>query len=85
MNQQIKLDFSKKNIAVDDGKRINRITITCSDQFKGFFDLMVKARKTSVSELGYEYLLTGIKNDLSSVFLAQPHLDKSLRELMGKF
>lgn len=82
---QIKLDFSRKGITADDGKKACRISITCSEQFKEFFDLMVKARRSTASELGYEYLLDGMKDDLSSLFLAQPHLDKSLRELMKRF
>ena len=82
---QLTLDFSRKILTTDDGKKSCRISITCSEQFKEFFDLMVKARQSTVSELGYEYLLDGMKDDLSSVFLAQPHLDKSLRELMKRF
>lgn len=82
---QLTLDFSKRSIAAEDGKKERRITITCSEEFKEFFDLMVKARRLTASELGYEYLLDGMKDDLSSVFLARPHLDKSLRELMKRF
>ena len=82
---QLALNFSKKSITTDDGKKACRISITCSEQFKEFFDLMVKARRSTVSALGYEYLLDGMKDDLSSVFLAQPHLDTSLRELMKRF
>jgi hypothetical protein len=84
-SQQITLDFSRPPLLASDGKKECRISITCSEQFKEFFDLMVRTRGTTVSELGYVYLLNGMKNDLASIFLSHPHLDKSLRELMKQF
>ena len=81
---QLKLDFSPKP-SIDSGKKTERITITCSSDFKEFLDLFCRLSKTNISELGFRYLLEGMRNDLAAMFIAQPHLDKSLREVLQKF
>lgn len=83
MTTQMKLDFTK--VAPHDGKKDNRISIACSEDFKDFFKLMIKARGSTESELAYEYILKGIQGDLASVFMASPHLDKALREVLAKY
>lgn len=78
---QLSLDFTPR---VDTSKKTQRITVTCSDEFKEFFDKFCNSRGLSPSQLGYHYILEGMKNDLGNMFFAQPHLDESLRELLQK-
>lgn len=69
---------------VDDGKKQHRLTCTCSEEFKEFIEKVARVRKTSVSELIYEYILDGMKADITNIFLPAPHLDRSLREILSK-
>ena len=83
---QIKLDFSKKPILdVDPNKKTERIAVACSEDFKEFFQRFCKLLKTNESELAQRYILEGMKNDLANIFLPQPHLDKSLREILKDY
>ena len=79
---QLNLDFSQ--VPIHEGKKDSRISVACSEDFKNFFKLMIIARGSTESELGYEYILKGIQADLASVFMASPHLDKTLRDLLAK-
>ena len=81
-DSQLTLDLRPR--AVDDGKKTPRLTCTCSDDLKEFVEKIAGVRKTSTSELMFEYVLDGIKNDITNIFLPAPHLDKSLREILSK-
>ena len=78
---QLKLDFTPRHLS---GKKTQRLTITCSDEFKSVVDLICRLTNQSVSELGQRYFIDGIKNDLGAVFMAEPHLDKKLSQLITK-
>ena len=80
--EQLRLNL--KPNAVDDGKKTHRLTCTCSEEFHEFVERIARLRKTTVSELLYEYVLEGMRGDISNIFLPAPHLDKSLRELLAK-
>ena len=78
------LTLNLKSIVVDDGKKTHRLTCTCSEEFHEFVDKIARIRKTTVSVLLYEYVLEGMRGDITNIFLPAPHLDKSLRELLDK-
>lgn len=84
MNQNGQLVLNLRPRAVDDGKKNCRLTCTCTDEYKEFAEKIARLRKTTVSELIYEYILEGMKNDIANIFLPAPHLDKRLREIISK-
>jgi hypothetical protein len=79
---QLNLDFSKPRIA--QGKKTERITITCSTEFKSVVDLICRLTGSSPSEIGQRYFISGMQTDLGNVFMAEPHLEKTLAQLMRK-
>lgn len=80
--EQLSLDFSKPRIA--QGKKTERVTITCSSEFKQVIDLVCRISDVSISELGQRYFLRGIQNDLGTIFMAEPHLEKTLGQLLRR-
>lgn len=82
---QLDIDFKPKPINKDPGKHTERLTITCSSEYKEFVDLFCKIQKMTTSELCHRYILEGMKNDLADIFIAQPHLDKSLRKILEQY
>ena len=54
---------------IDDAKKLSRLSCTYSDDFKEFVEKIAKLRKTTVSELLYEYALDGIKKDITEIYL----------------
>lgn len=82
VNDQLVLQLRPR--AVDDGKKTARLTCTCTEDFKDFVEKIARLRKTTTSELAYEYILAGLRNDITEIFLPAPHLDKSLREIVAK-
>jgi len=83
---QLNLDFHKKPILdVDPNKKTERVAVACSTEFKDFFKMFCTILKSNESELAYRYILEGMKEDLANIFMAQPHLDKSLRDILKNF
>ena len=82
MENQLVLNLRPR--VIDDGKKLCRLSCTCSDDFKEFIEKIAKLRKTSISELIYEYALDGMKKDITEIYLPAPHLDKTLREVLAK-
>ncbi len=82
MSLQLKLDFGRPRIMA--GKRSQRLTVTCSDEFREVVDLVCKMTDETISELGFRYFLDGIRGDLGRLFMAEPHLDQTLTELIRK-
>lgn len=80
MALQMNIDFTPK---AAQGKRTERLTVTCSSEFKAIVDLIGRMTGETVSEMGHRYFIQGIQGDLGRRFMAEPHLDKSLRSLMG--
>jgi hypothetical protein len=81
---QLNLDFSKMRQVSTDGKKIQRIPTAVSPELKQFVETMAKMQGTSVSELTHRYIVNGLKDDIASIFIPEPHLDKSLRELLKR-
>ena len=84
MNQQpiLNLPFNHPKILM--GKREKRITVACSDEFRQVFELVARIQNSNPSELGFRYLLEGLKNDLGNMFMYEPHLDSTLRNILNK-
>ena len=86
MKSQMTLDFSKVHTQTQqDGKKELRIPTAVSQELKEFVELMARKQNLSVSELTHRYIVDGLKNDIANVFMPEPHLDKSLRELLARF
>jgi len=82
MRQQLPLSFGPSPLT--HGKKTERLTITCSSEFKQIVDTICRLTGESVSEAGQRWFLEGIKSDLGAVFAAEPHLDKRLSQLLAK-
>lgn len=78
--QQLKLDFSSKPIV--SGKKNQRLAIPCSDEFLAFVDLLSKMVGKSRAELAFDFVLEGMQRTLGNVFMAEPHMEKKLRDLL---
>jgi hypothetical protein len=81
MMDQLRLDFSAKPII--SGKKRQRIAIPCSDEFLSILDILSTKFGTTRAELAFNYVLEGMQKSLGNAFMAEPHLDKSLRQLLG--
>lgn len=84
MATQIPLNLTFNQPRIVSGKREKRISITCSDEFKSVLELVARIQDSNPSEIGFRYLLEGIKNDLGNMFIAEPQLDSTLREILAK-
>jgi hypothetical protein len=80
---QTNLDFSKPHL--QEGKKDFRIPVAVSPELKEFVEMMSRVQDTSVSELGHRYFVEGLQRDVASRFMREPHLDKTLRELLARF
>lgn len=83
-SNQLKLDFSQSHIS-HDGKKEKRIPVAVSEELKEFVELMSRKQSVSVSELTHRYIVEGLKNDVAKIFMPEPHLDKTLRDVLEKF
>lgn len=81
---QLNLDFSAVQHS-QDGKKLEKIPVACSDELKSFVSIMAQRQGVTVSELAHRYIVEGLKEDVVRLFIPEPHLDKSLREIMSKF
>lgn len=82
MDEQLKLPLNKTSIST--GKKDQRITITCSEKFKELVDFIAKLTDANPSELGQRYFLEGMMKDMGQMFMTEPHLEKTLREILQK-
>jgi len=77
---QLRLDFSAKPIMA--GKKTQRIAIPCSDEFLRFLDLLASITGRTRAELAFDFVLRGMQQMIGNVFMAEPHLEKSLRAVL---
>lgn len=80
--EQLKLDFSAKPIV--SGKKLERLCIPWSPAFLGILQDLADILGTSRAELGFSFVLEGMQKTLGNVFMAEPHLDKKLRDVLEK-
>ena len=78
---QMQIDFTPRVAA---GKKTARLTLTCSDSLKTFVDTICNVTGENASELLHRYTLQGLKDDIGRIFMAEPHIDKKLSELLHK-
>ena len=81
MVNQLSLDFSKTP-SVDVGKKTERIPCAVSSDLKDFLDLFCSQTGITRSELIAKYITEGLQRDIAQRFLAQPHLNKSLSQII---
>ena len=80
---QLRLDFSRRSIPTYE-KKMERLSFSCSSDFREFLDLLVKRLGTDRSNLIHRYVLEGMQQDLANTFFTEPHLDESLRNILEK-
>ena len=81
---QTNFDFSQAQHH-EDGKKLKRLPTAVSEDLKTFVEMMATKQRVSASELVHKYIVKGLKDDIGDVFFPEPHLDKTLRELLGKY
>ena len=79
---QLSIPLNKPSIST--GKKDQNITIRCSEKFKELVDFIAKLLDSNASELGQRYFLQGMTQDIGQMFIAEPNLDKTLREILEK-
>jgi len=79
--RQLTLDFSAKPII--SGKKRQRLAIPCSDEFLAILDILSAKFGTTRAELAFSYVLDGMQKSLGNAFMAEPHLDKKLSDILG--
>lgn len=80
--EQLKLDFSTRPIVA--GKKRQRLAIPCSDEFLAFIDMLSNMVGKSRAELAFDFVLEGMQRTLGNVFMAEPRVDKKLRDLLER-
>lgn len=80
---QVNLDFSRPQI--QETKKEQLVHARVSPELKEFIELMARVKGMGSSPLIHRYIVEGLKNDLADKFMPEPHLDKTLRELLAKF
>jgi hypothetical protein len=78
---QLNLDFSKP-LSINSGKKTERLPIACSESFKKALNLISDTTGITVAELLYRYAVDGIKNDFGTIFMTEPHLSKTLDQII---
>lgn len=78
---QLKLDFSKIS-TIDNGKKLKRLSFTASDDLQEFLDMLVDKLGTDRSNYIYNAVVEKMRQDLAKLLLPQPHLNKSLSEIL---
>ncbi len=81
---QIPIDFTGHRHP-EEGKKLDRIPVAASEELKSFVTKMASMQRISTSELVHRYIVEGLKEDIVRLFIPEPHLDKSLREILDKF
>ena len=79
---QLQLNFQSPQLSI--GKRTERLTVTCSAELKNIVETICRMTGETVSEAGHRYFLAGLKDDIGRIFMAEPHLDKTLSNLIAK-
>jgi len=79
---QLNLDFNTKPII--SGKKTERLAIPCSEELMQHLDLLAKKYNTSRAELAFQFVLEGMQKAFGNAFMMEPHLDKTLKEILNK-
>jgi len=79
---QLNLNFN--NGPITTGKKTERLTIPCSDEFIKFLQKESDMLGLTKSELAFQFVLEGMQKTLGTLFLAEPYADKKLSELLKR-
>ena len=79
--RQLTIDFQPNPIV--NGKKLAKLTIPCSDDFLDFIDKLAKLHGMPRAPFAHRLVLEGMQRYLGSAFMAEPHLDKRLDELLS--
>ena len=79
---QISINFNPGPIAT--GKKADRVTFTCSSSFGGILQKEADMLGTTRSELAFQFVLEGMQRTLGTIFMAEPHSDKKVSELLKR-
>jgi hypothetical protein len=84
---KIDLDTSKLPLFqfLSEGKRLEKVTFSCSDDLKSFVEDFARRMGISRSELINRYLIAGLKVDLEKILLVQEYKDRPLADVMKIF
>ena len=80
MKTTLKIDLSP---SPDLSEAKEKLTVDCSGAFKEFVELFCRVQRVTITELCHRYILEGMQSDLETLFKAQPHMNKTLRELLS--
>ena len=79
---QLPLEWQRAPVLT--GKREKVVSFTCSENFKDLLDQIVKIQNTDLSKLGLRYFVEGMSRDIGTMFIAEPHLDIKLKDILDK-
>jgi len=79
---QISINFNPSPIAT--GKKTDRVTFTCSSEFGNILQKEADMLGTTRSELAFQFVLEGMQRTLGTIFMAEPHSDKKVSELLKR-
>jgi hypothetical protein len=77
---QLTIDFKPRIPTYE--KKEERVSFACSEDVKDLIDLMARRQGLDRSILIHRYVVEGMQGDLAKQFLAEPHLDKTLRKIL---
>jgi hypothetical protein len=69
---------------LNEGKRIEKITFTGSEELKKQIGEMATKQGKTVSDLCNEYVRAGLSSDFNKMLLIAEYKDKTLSEIMSK-
>ena len=78
---QLTINF---NNSISTGKKTDRVTFTCSSEFGSILQQEANMLGTTRSELAQEFVLEGMQRTLGTIFMAEPHSDKKVSELLKR-
>lgn len=79
--RQLAIDFKPQPMI--SGKKLSRLTVACSEEFLEILDRLARMHRLSRAEFAHALIVEGMQKSLGSVFMAEPHLEKRLSELLA--
>ncbi len=79
---QVKLDFSRPILPVEEEKKTELVSFRIGEKFKRDLEAVARAKGRSVSDILFEYTINGYLEDYKSILLQQLNGNRTLRDLM---
>jgi hypothetical protein len=80
-SMQIKLDFTQPKI-INDEKKTELISFRAGEKFKSDLQAIARAKNIDLSNLLFEYALSGFLDDYKNILLLQASNTKTIAELL---